>query len=85
MCTFAELSVPVGMIDAEELNLAMKALGFQNSQEEVSQLIQSMDKDGDVSVDLSEFMQMVEEAMNKDVMADGELTSSHVPPCCSRQ
>merc|ERR1711957_614438 len=62
-----------GMIDADELNLAMKALGFEFSQEEVSKLIQSMDKDGDVTVDLSEFMLMMEEAMSHDDYKKQEL------------
>ena len=61
------------MIGAEELNLAMKALGSEFSQEEVRQLIQSMDKDGDVSVDLAEFMQLMDEAMTQDDWKKQEL------------
>ncbi|KAG9129882.1 hypothetical protein Leryth_007036 [Lithospermum erythrorhizon] len=35
-----------GSIDAKELNVAMRALGFEMSEEEISNMIADVDKDG---------------------------------------
>eukprot|EP00656_Telonema_subtile_P001062 TRINITY_DN10507_c0_g1_i2.p1 TRINITY_DN10507_c0_g1~~TRINITY_DN10507_c0_g1_i2.p1 ORF type:complete len:169 (+),score=63.73 TRINITY_DN10507_c0_g1_i2:197-703(+) len=60
-----------GMIDATEMRLAMQALGFEVSDSDVGKLIKEMDKDGDATIDLEEFVLLMAEKMsNKDGKAD---------------
>ena len=44
-----------GDIDEKELKIAMKALGFDPSDEEVAQMIGSLDTDGGGTIDFNEF------------------------------
>merc|ERR1711934_859434 len=53
-----------GMIDAQEMGLAMRALGFECKDSEIQKMVKEMDKDGDSTVDLEEFMMLMEEKMN---------------------
>ncbi|XP_051127407.1 caltractin-like [Andrographis paniculata] len=48
-----------GTIDAKELNVAMRALGFEMSEEEITQMIAEVDKDGSGSIDFEEFCHMM--------------------------
>ncbi|KAL8171766.1 hypothetical protein V2J09_023570 [Rumex salicifolius] len=48
-----------GTIDAKELNVAMRALGFEMTEEQIEQMIADVDKDGSGAIDFSEFCQMM--------------------------
>merc|ERR1712227_1170707 len=48
-----------GMIDAKELNQAMRALGMEASSAEVRKMIEDIDKDGSGSIDFDEFLAMM--------------------------
>ena len=49
----------VGMIDAKELKVAMRALGFEPKKEEIRQMISDIDKDGSGTIDFDEFLEMM--------------------------
>ncbi|PIN20023.1 Ca2+-binding protein (centrin/caltractin), EF-Hand superfamily protein [Handroanthus impetiginosus] len=48
-----------GTIDAKELNVAMRALGFEMSEEEINRMIAEVDKDGSGAIDFDEFCHMM--------------------------
>ncbi|CAI0430030.1 unnamed protein product, partial [Linum tenue] len=48
-----------GTIDAKELNVAMRALGFEMTEEQINQMIADVDKDGSGSIDFDEFVHMM--------------------------
>ncbi|XP_028760484.1 caltractin [Neltuma alba] len=48
-----------GTIDAKELNVAMRALGFEMTDEQINQMIADVDKDGSGSIDYKEFEHMM--------------------------
>lgn len=48
-----------GTIDAKELKVAMRALGFEPKKEEIRKLIADIDKNGSGTVDFSEFLEMM--------------------------
>eukprot|EP00112_Aurelia_sp_Birch-Aquarium-sp1_P003817 Seg1430.9 transcript_id=Seg1430.9/GoldUCD/mRNA.D3Y31 product=Caltractin protein_id=Seg1430.9/GoldUCD/D3Y31 len=48
-----------GTIDAKELKVAMRALGFEPKKEEIKKMIADIDKDGSGSIDFNEFLQMM--------------------------
>ncbi|XP_065635991.1 caltractin-like [Quercus suber] len=48
-----------GTIDAKELNVAMRALGFEMTEEQINQMIADVDKDGSGAIDFDEFVHMV--------------------------
>lgn len=48
-----------GTIDAKELNVAMRALGFEMTEEQINQMIADVDKDGSGAIDLDEFEHMM--------------------------
>ncbi|XP_060186793.1 caltractin-like isoform X1 [Lycium barbarum] len=48
-----------GTIDAKELNVAMRALGFEASEEEINRMIAEVDKDGSGAIDFDEFVHMM--------------------------
>merc|ERR1719272_1412461 len=50
-----------GAIDASELCTAMAALGFNPKKSEIDKMVKQMDKDGDATIDLEEFMIMLAE------------------------
>jgi centrin-1 len=49
----------IGTIDANELKVAMKALGFEANDQEVKQMIASIDTDGSGTIDYEEFLNMM--------------------------
>jgi len=48
-----------GSIDAKELKIAMRALGFEPKKEEIRKMISEIDKDGSGSIDFEEFLTMM--------------------------
>ncbi|KAJ7944420.1 centrin2 [Quillaja saponaria] len=48
-----------GTIDAKELNVAMRALGFEMTEEQINQMIADVDKDGSGAIDFDEFAYMM--------------------------
>ncbi|CAN1190870.1 Pentatricopeptide repeat-containing protein At1g18485 [Linum perenne] len=48
-----------GTIDAKELNVAMRALGFEMTEEQITQMIADVDKDGSGAIDFDEFVHMM--------------------------
>ncbi|XP_010916613.1 probable calcium-binding protein CML13 isoform X2 [Elaeis guineensis] len=48
-----------GTIDAKELNVAMRALGFEMTEEQINQMIAEVDKDGSGAIDFDEFVYMM--------------------------
>jgi Ca2+-binding EF-hand superfamily protein len=48
-----------GTIDAKELKVAMRALGFEPKKEEIQKMISDIDKDGSGTIDFSEFLEMM--------------------------
>ena len=49
----------VGTIDAKELKVAMRALGFEPKKEEIKKMIGDIDKDGSGLIDFNEFLEMM--------------------------
>jgi Ca2+-binding EF-hand superfamily protein len=54
-----------GTIDAKELKVAMRALGFEPSKEEIQKLITQIDKDGSGTVNFAEFLTMMTTKMGE--------------------
>lgn len=48
-----------GTIDAKELNVAMRALGFEMNDQQINQMIADVDKDGSGAIDFEEFVNMM--------------------------
>ena len=48
-----------GTIDAKELKVAMRALGFEPKKEEIRKMIADVDKDGQGVIDFTEFLDMM--------------------------
>merc|ERR1712146_597781 len=48
-----------GSIDAKELKVAMRALGFEPKKEEIRKMVSDLDKDGDNTIDFTAFMSMM--------------------------
>ncbi len=55
----SKLYLYIGMIDAKELKVAMRALGFEPKKEEIRQMISDIDKDGSGTIDYDEFLEMM--------------------------
>ncbi|PRW20359.1 centrin [Chlorella sorokiniana] len=54
-----------GTIDAKELKVAMRALGFEPKKEEIKKMIADIDKDGSGTIDFDEFLQMMTAKMGE--------------------
>merc|ERR1712216_645005 len=54
-----------GTIDAKELKVAMRALGFEPKNEEIKKMIADIDKDGSGTIDFEEFLQMMTTKMGE--------------------
>ena len=54
-----------GTIDAKELKVAMRALGFEPKKEEIKKMIADIDKDGSGTIDFEEFLQMMTAKMGE--------------------
>ena len=52
-----------GTIDAKELKVAMRALGFEPKKEEIRKMIADADRDGSGVIDFSEFLDMMTQKM----------------------
>lgn len=48
-----------GSIDAKELKVAMRALGFEPKKEEIRKMINDIDSDGSGTIDFNEFLEMM--------------------------
>ncbi|XP_062188648.1 probable calcium-binding protein CML13 [Phragmites australis] len=48
-----------GTIDAKELNVAMRALGFEMTEEQINQMIADVDKNGSGAIEYEEFEHMM--------------------------
>ena len=59
MSLFHLFHVYPGKIDAKELKVAMRALGFEPKKEEIKKLISEIDKDGSGKIDFSEFLALM--------------------------
>lgn len=54
-----------GSIDAKELQVAMRALGFESGDQEIRKMIDDIDKDGSGAIDFEEFLQMMTEKIGE--------------------
>ena len=54
-----------GSIDAKELKVAMRALGFEPKKEEIKKMISDIDKDGSGTIDFNEFLEMMTAKMGE--------------------
>merc|ERR1712216_280292 len=54
-----------GAIDAKELKVAMRALGFEPKKDEIRKMTSDIDKDGDGTIDYDEFMMMMTAKMSE--------------------
>jgi len=54
-----------GTIDAKELKVAMRALGFEPKKEEIRKMIADIDKDGNGTIDFNEFLEMMTAKMSE--------------------
>jgi Ca2+-binding EF-hand superfamily protein len=54
-----------GTIDAKELKVAMRALGFEPKKEEIRKMISDIDKDGNGNIDFQEFLDMMTTKMSE--------------------
>jgi centrin-2/centrin-1 len=54
-----------GTIDAKELKVAMRALGFEPKKEEIKKMISDIDKDGSGVIDFSEFLELMTSKMSE--------------------
>nr|CCA22583.1 caltractin putative [Albugo laibachii Nc14] len=54
-----------GTIDAKELKVAMRALGFEPKKEEIKKMIADIDKDGSGTIDFTEFLEMMTTKMSE--------------------
>merc|ERR1711966_333271 len=52
-------------IDAKELKVAMRALGFEPKKEEIKKMISDIDKDGTGTINFSEFLVMMTSKMSE--------------------
>lgn len=55
----------VGSIDAKELKVAMRALGFEPKKEEIKKMISDIDNDGDGTISFQEFLQLMTTKMSE--------------------
>jgi centrin-1 len=54
-----------GTIDAKELKVAMRALGFEPKKEEIRKMISDIDTDGSGTIDFNEFLEMMTTKMSE--------------------
>merc|ERR1712072_431472 len=54
-----------GAIDASELKVAMMALGFEPTDDEIDKMVKDIDADGNSTVEFEEFIQMMEGKMSE--------------------
>ena len=54
-----------GTIEAKELKVALQALGFEPSRDEIDKLISGVNKDGSENIDFHEFLDVMIAKMNE--------------------
>lgn len=54
-----------GKIDAKELKVAMRALGFEPKKDEVKKMISEIDKDGSGKIDFNDFLNLMTAKMSE--------------------
>jgi Ca2+-binding EF-hand superfamily protein len=54
-----------GSIDAKELKVAMRALGFEPKKEEIKKMIADIDTDGSGTIDFNEFLELMTAKMSE--------------------
>merc|ERR1711872_890045 len=54
-----------GTIDAKELKVAMRALGFEPKKEEIKKMIQEIDKENTGTIDFNDFLTMMTKKMSE--------------------
>merc|ERR1711915_136953 len=54
-----------GTIDAKELKVAMRALGFEPKKEEIKKMIQDIDKEGSGTIDFNDFLKLMTQKMSE--------------------
>jgi len=54
-----------GHIDAKELKVAMRALGFEPKKEDIKKMISDIDRDGSGTIDFNEFLHMMTAKMSE--------------------
>jgi Ca2+-binding EF-hand superfamily protein len=59
-----------GAIDCKELKVAMMALGFEPSDDEIDKMVKDIDVDGNATIDFAEFMEMMNGKMSEKDMVD---------------
>ncbi|KAJ4964102.1 hypothetical protein NE237_024041 [Protea cynaroides] len=67
-----------GTIDAKELNVAMRALGFEMTEEQINQMIADVDKDGSGAIDFEEFVHMMTEKIGERDTKEELMTAFHI-------
>ncbi|ETW45550.1 hypothetical protein PFNF135_00069 [Plasmodium falciparum NF135/5.C10] len=55
-----------GRIDAKELKVAMRALGFEPKKEDIRKIISDVDKDGSGTIDFNDFLDIMTIKMKKE-------------------
>merc|ERR1711981_1065661 len=63
-----------GAIDAKELKVAMQALGFEPTNQEITKMVQEIDVDGNSTVEFEEFEEMMKAFALYDVDNKGKIT-----------
>merc|ERR1712153_189783 len=63
-----------GAIDTKELKVAMMALGFEPSDDEIDKMVQSIDTDGNSQLEFTEFMEMMNAFLLYDDDGTGKIT-----------
>lgn len=59
------ISLVLGAIDAKELKVAMRALGFEPKKEEIRKMISDIDQDGSGTIEFPEFLEMMTAKMSE--------------------
>ncbi|KAG4920905.1 hypothetical protein JHK85_050468 [Glycine max] len=67
-----------GTIDAKELNVAMRALGFEMTEEHINQMIADLDKDGSGAIDYEEFEYMMTTKIGERDSKEGKISASDI-------
>ena len=60
-----KISLVLGAIDAKELKVAMRALGFEPKKEEIRKMISDIDQDGSGTIEFPEFLEMMTAKMSE--------------------
>merc|ERR1711865_908136 len=63
-----------GAIDTKELKVAMMALGFEPSDDEIDKMVQSIDTDGNSQLEFTEFIEMKKAFLLYDDDGTGKIT-----------